>query len=53
MEYTRINSWLQLGSGLVKAKAMYEEGWELVSVASMSFLGSTLCYQLVFKRISP
>ena len=53
MEYTRINSWFGLGGGLIKAKAMYDEGWELVSVASMSILGSTYCYQLIFKRVSP
>ncbi|MFT5355891.1 MAG: hypothetical protein ACI9KE_003111 [Polyangiales bacterium] len=50
MEYTRINSWLQLGTGLRKAEAMHAEGWELITVASMNFLGSTFAYQLIFRR---
>lgn len=50
MKYIRINSWLQLGTGLRRAEELSEEGWELVSVASMCVLGCTYAYQLVFKR---
>lgn len=50
MEYMRITSWFQLGTGLERARSLSEQGWELVSVASMTVLGSTYAYQLVFKR---
>jgi hypothetical protein len=49
-EYQRFSAWLGVANGFPKAQAMEDEGWELVTIVPICFLGGTFAYTFVMRR---